>query len=284
MINSLSLLLHNQVQSYAKPFLTRTSSVSLSNPWKRCLVSVMEANYTTKSIHHHNTAIPLRVLSKELMPQTQNVLFHHSFLNRNSSPSSFPTSFLKFSSASPHFRGYFSSRDEKKSSNVEDLSSPPSGILSLFSRKRLRHLSMQYGRAAIGTYVLLDLISISSFYAAIKFGCDLNSIFKSLGIEEMLGTLEDSWIFEHAGTFVVAFAAHKIVFPVRIALCVVLTPYLVRKLRAFGLMTTPKPVLKKPLAEIREEIRKEMREGRKKSFSELRKELRARRANSRNQQ
>eukprot|EP01135_Chromosphaera_perkinsii_P006321 Nk52_evm50s485 gene=Nk52_evmTU50s485 len=180
----------------------------------------------------------------------------------------------------PHSPSSSSSSSSSKKADTDATDSPPppsGGILSMFSPQRLRWLTMQYGRAAVGTYIALDVISISSFYAAIKFGCDLNTLLKSVGIDEMLGALEDSWVFEHAGTFVIAFAAHKIFFPVRVGLCVVLTPYLVRKLRSFGLIQTPKPVMKTSFAQIRMNIKNE----RKKKFAELRKELRERRAQAR---
>lgn len=45
----------------------------------------------------------------------------------------------------------------------------------------------------------------------------------------------------NAGTFVVAYAVHKVFAPVRIGITLTSTPFIVRYLRKIGFLKTPKP-------------------------------------------
>ena len=86
-------------------------------------------------------------------------------------------------------------------------------------RGRWKELIELYGSVAIGTYFAIFLLSIGGFWIAIRAGVDVGS-----SVAE-LGTLGAAW------------AATKLLQPVRIALSLVLTPpiaHLIGKRRPAG--------------------------------------------------
>lgn len=62
-------------------------------------------------------------------------------------------------------------------------------------------------------------------------GLDVNVIVQKLGIKESYGE-----IATNAGTFAVAYAVHKVFAPVRIAITLGATPFIVRYLRSAGII------------------------------------------------
>lgn len=62
-------------------------------------------------------------------------------------------------------------------------------------------------------------------------------ILKSIGVRE---AILQSKVATGTGTFVVAYAVHKVFAPVRIGITLTATPFIVRYLRRIGILKPPK--------------------------------------------
>lgn len=74
---------------------------------------------------------------------------------------------------------------------------------------------------------------------ALPSGIDLVGILRNVGVGE---TVLQSKLATGTGTFVVAYAVHKVFAPVRIAITLTATPFIVRYLRRIGALKPPKKV------------------------------------------
>ena len=83
---------------------------------------------------------------------------------------------------------------------------------------RLKLLMEKYGRLAIWTYLTIYALTFLAFWGLISLGIDLESY--------------SSWFasLPAVGTVAVAYAATKLTQPLRIALCLILVPFLHRLL------------------------------------------------------
>lgn len=84
-----------------------------------------------------------------------------------------------------------------------------------------KELFSEYGFLGIGVYCFTSCLSIGGFYFLIKNGLDIKSIFEWFNIS--LGSFWDS-----AGTIAMAYAIHKLILPIRIAITIFLTRFLKR--------------------------------------------------------
>ena len=78
------------------------------------------------------------------------------------------------------------------------------------TRARLDHSFARYGRVALGTYVLLDLVTWATFYVAMQHGVHVHGAVAG------------------AGAIGAAWAASKVTQPARALATVVLTPFVAR--------------------------------------------------------
>ncbi|CAG9461945.1 unnamed protein product [Pedinophyceae sp. YPF-701] len=86
-----------------------------------------------------------------------------------------------------------------------------------------KELLKRYGGAYLLTSISLSIISIVTFYLAIDNGVDVAALLAKVGIEVTQGT-------ERAGTFALAYAAHKAASPIRFPPTVALTPLVAKAL------------------------------------------------------
>lgn len=86
---------------------------------------------------------------------------------------------------------------------------------------KAKELFLEYGFLGIGVYCFTSAVSIGGFYVLIKNGLDIKRIFDYFNIS--LGTFWDS-----AGTIAMAYAIHKLILPIRIAITIYLTRFLKR--------------------------------------------------------
>ena len=84
-----------------------------------------------------------------------------------------------------------------------------------------KSLLKKYGIAYLATSIPLALVSFSICYALVDSGVDVSALLAKVGI--------DNAASEKAGTFAIAYAAHKAASPIRFPPTVILTP-LVAKL------------------------------------------------------
>lgn len=79
-----------------------------------------------------------------------------------------------------------------------------------------KSLLKRYGIAYLATSIPLALISFAICYFLVDSGVDVAGLLKQIGIESSAG--------EKAGTFALAYAAHKAASPIRFPPTVILTP------------------------------------------------------------
>lgn len=80
-----------------------------------------------------------------------------------------------------------------------------------------KSLLKRYGIAYLATSIPLALVSFAICYALVDNGVDVGGFLSNIGIEVNQGT-------ETAGTFAIAYAAHKAASPIRFPPTVLLTP------------------------------------------------------------
>lgn len=113
------------------------------------------------------------------------------------------------------------------------------GLESLSRREKLQRAIKEYGSTVLVFHITISLASLGGFYLAVSSGIDLVSILQNVGVGE---TILQSKLATGAGTFVVAYAVHKVFAPVRIAITLTATPFIVRYLRRIGFLKPPKQV------------------------------------------
>jgi hypothetical protein len=79
-----------------------------------------------------------------------------------------------------------------------------------------KSLLKKYGIAYLATSIPLAIVSFAICYALVDSGVDVSSLLDNVGIHSEAG--------EKAGTFAIAYAAHKAVSPIRFPPTVLLTP------------------------------------------------------------
>ncbi|KAM3959021.1 LOW QUALITY PROTEIN: uncharacterized protein ACR2FA_006860 [Aphomia sociella] len=100
----------------------------------------------------------------------------------------------------------------------------------LSAKEKLKQAVKEYGSTVIIFHISISLLS-GGCYLLVTSGVDLVAILKYFNIGE--GTLSKV-ASSNAGTFVVAYAVHKCFAPVRIAITLTATPFIVRYLRNIG--------------------------------------------------
>ena len=88
-----------------------------------------------------------------------------------------------------------------------------------------KDLLKRYGGAYLITSISLSLISIIVCYIAVDAGFDVPGLLARINI-----TVSSNSVGERAGTFALAYAAHKALSPVRFPPTVALTPFVAKRL------------------------------------------------------
>ncbi|PIK33565.1 hypothetical protein BSL78_29624 [Apostichopus japonicus] len=117
-------------------------------------------------------------------------------------------------------------------------SAAPDGQVSLTQRQRLKLAVRDYGSTVIIFHVCISLMSLGGFYLAVSSGLDVQSLLKMLHFGE---DIISSKLAAGASTFVVAYGVHKVFAPVRIAITLTCTPFIVRYFRSVGFLKVKKP-------------------------------------------
>jgi len=116
------------------------------------------------------------------------------------------------------------------STSVESGSEPP----KLSKKDKLKQAVKDYGSTVIIFHITISLMSLGISYLVISSGVDVASILQKVGVNS------DGVLATEAGTFVVAYAVHKVFAPVRISITLGATPFIVRYLRRAGILKPPK--------------------------------------------
>jgi len=125
---------------------------------------------------------------------------------------------------------------DAKSKNPPETSGQ--SAVQLSQRDKLKRAIKEYGATVVVFHVGMSLSMLGCFYVAVSSGLDVVGILRSIGVGE--GILE-SKLAAGASTFVVAYASYKVFAPLRIAITLSVTPFIVRYLRRIGFLKPPKP-------------------------------------------
>lgn len=107
----------------------------------------------------------------------------------------------------------------------------------LTSREKLKKAAKEYGSVLIVFHVGISLISLGTVYFFISNGVDVQQWIGWLG---MSNANESTQIVAGASQFIIAYAIHKSLAPIRISITLVSVPLIVRYLRAKGIMKAKK--------------------------------------------
>lgn len=107
----------------------------------------------------------------------------------------------------------------------------------LTPREKLKKAAKEYGSVLIVFHVGISLISLGTVYFFISNGVDVQQWIGWLG---MSNSNESTQIVAGASQFIIAYAIHKSLAPVRISITLVSVPLIVRYLRAKGIMKVKK--------------------------------------------
>ncbi|RVE41311.1 hypothetical protein evm_014039 [Chilo suppressalis] len=105
--------------------------------------------------------------------------------------------------------------------------------VQMSSKEKLKKAIKDYGSTVIVFHVAISLMSLGGCYLLISSGVDLVEMLKHFKIGE--GTLTKV-AASNAGTFVIAYAVHKCFAPIRMAITLTATPFIVRYLRNVGFL------------------------------------------------
>ncbi|XP_059482201.1 protein FAM210A-like isoform X2 [Neocloeon triangulifer] len=98
-------------------------------------------------------------------------------------------------------------------------------VEELSRKERFKRAVKEYGATLIVFHVSISLLSLGGCYTAVSSGLDLAAAVQRLGLEISTPSLAS------AGTFVVAYAVHKVFAPVRISITLAAVPLLVKYFR-----------------------------------------------------
>jgi len=113
-------------------------------------------------------------------------------------------------------------------------SSKPQQQPTLSKRDQLKRAVSQYGSTVIVFHVTISLASLGFFYILVSSGVDVVSLLEKA---PLIGdTLKNNSIATGASTFALSYAIHKVFAPVRISITLGSVPFIVKYLRARGIM------------------------------------------------
>lgn len=107
----------------------------------------------------------------------------------------------------------------------------------LTTREKFKKAAKEYGSVLIVFHVGISLISLGTMYFFISTGVDVQQWISWMG---MSGADNNTKIVAGASQFIIAYAIHKSLAPVRISITLVSVPLIVRYLRAKGIMKMKK--------------------------------------------
>ncbi|KDR12191.1 hypothetical protein L798_13927, partial [Zootermopsis nevadensis] len=115
---------------------------------------------------------------------------------------------------------------------TNSLFSTNTGDSKLSRKDKLKRAFKEYGLTVVIFHIGISLLSLGGFYLAVTSGVDLAGLVSNIGGGEVAA---------EASNFVVAYAFHKILAPVRIGITLAAAPVIVRYLRKIGVLKMPKP-------------------------------------------
>lgn len=102
-------------------------------------------------------------------------------------------------------------------------------------KEKWKHAIKEYGATMVVFHIALSLTSLGICYAVVSSGVDLGAIALRLGFD-VGSSITASKVATGGGTFVIAYAVHKLFTPLRMGITLTVTPMLVRWLRRSGIL------------------------------------------------
>ncbi|XP_052898215.1 uncharacterized protein LOC128304989 isoform X2 [Anopheles moucheti] len=122
--------------------------------------------------------------------------------------------------------------------NSKGNSVPSEGQVPVSRKDRLKKAIKEYGSTVLVFHVSISLVSLGTCYLLVSSGIDIVSLLDRMGWGD---SALASKAGAGAGTFVIAYAIHKVFAPVRISITLGATPLIVRYLRRKGILKPPAP-------------------------------------------
>ncbi|XP_055542387.1 protein FAM210A-like [Wyeomyia smithii] len=111
-------------------------------------------------------------------------------------------------------------------------------VMPATRKERLKKAVKEYGSTVLVFHVGISLTSLGACYVLVSSGIDMVALLDRLG---WANSALASKTGAGAGTFVIAYAIHKVFAPVRISITLGATPFIVRYLRKRGILKPPPP-------------------------------------------
>ncbi|XP_052866028.1 uncharacterized protein LOC128272290 [Anopheles cruzii] len=113
---------------------------------------------------------------------------------------------------------------------------PPEAQVPVSRKDRLKKAIKEYGSTVLVFHVSISLVSLGTCYLLVSSGIDMVALLERFGWGD---SALASKAGAGAGTFVIAYAIHKVFAPVRISITLGATPLIVRYLRRKGILKPP---------------------------------------------
>uniref|UniRef100_A0A8B9BSA9 DUF1279 domain-containing protein n=1 Tax=Anser brachyrhynchus TaxID=132585 RepID=A0A8B9BSA9_9AVES len=131
-------------------------------------------------------------------------------------------------------------------SSAKDVGGSPEQAATDLSREnkklnksqQLKKVFKEYGAVGVSFHAGISLVSLGIFYLAVSSGVDMTAVRFKLGFSE--SSLQSKRA-AGTGTFVLAYAIHKLFAPVQISITIVSVPFIVRYCRKIGFFKPPTP-------------------------------------------
>ncbi|XP_053690674.1 uncharacterized protein LOC128739239 [Sabethes cyaneus] len=121
-------------------------------------------------------------------------------------------------------------------SRAKQVTEEPTKAMPVTRKERLKKAVKEYGSTVIVFHVGISLASLGACYVLVSSGIDMVALLDRLGwADSALASKTGTG----AGTFVIAYAIHKVFAPVRISITLGATPFIVRYLRKRGILKPP---------------------------------------------
>ncbi|XP_019365313.1 PREDICTED: protein FAM210B [Gavialis gangeticus] len=104
--------------------------------------------------------------------------------------------------------------------------------------QHLKKVFKEYGTVGVSFHIGISLVSLGIFYVVVSSGVDMTAVLFKLGFSE---AVLQSKLAAGASTFVLAYAIHKLLAPVRISITLISVPFIVQYCRKIGYFKPPSP-------------------------------------------
>uniref|UniRef100_A0A182XFT5 RTR1-type domain-containing protein n=1 Tax=Anopheles quadriannulatus TaxID=34691 RepID=A0A182XFT5_ANOQN len=239
-INATALLTH---QSYAPNAGLIDVTVDMSNGGQQGMVDPHVESYDCTG------AVSLNSSMQSNVPSPFGGMHKFTHLNMPGGAWAQESKFLSHELNSSHYtnlrqevRSDWSSYEDRPIKTEGEQNSEGKGVANEeqvvpVSRKdRLKKAIKEYGSTVLVFHVSISLASLGTCYLLVSSGIDMVSLLERMGWGD---SALASKAGAGAGTFVIAYAIHKVFAPVRISITLGATPLIVRYLRRKGILKPP---------------------------------------------